>query len=87
MPEAPPTAPKPGFVHAAVTFFTHTIEVGVEEARLLIRQGLATDIKALEAAIAKAEGEQEAAPPVPAAGPPATIQAAIPPTPPAKETA
>jgi hypothetical protein len=57
MPAQPPAAPKPGFVTAAVTFFTHEVEVPVEEAELFIRQGFARDASALGAAIAKARAD------------------------------
>lgn len=57
----PAAPPKPGHVHAAVKFFEHTIEVAIDEAKLFIRQGLARDVPALQADIAKAEADLEKA--------------------------
>lgn len=55
MADAPkPGTPKPGILKMAVTMFEHEIEVGIDEARLLIHQGLARDRDAAEAAIEQA---------------------------------
>jgi hypothetical protein len=91
MADAPqPEAPKPGFLKLAVTMFEHEIEVGIDEARLLIHQGLARDKDAAEAAIEQAAGELRAhhaaaaSAPAPTASAPApTVSASGQATPPA----
>lgn len=81
-------APRPGFIRMAVTMLEHEIEVAVDEARVLLRQGLARDETAAEAAIKAAEADLQDAAAAPTASAPApTISAAGTSAPPAGDQA
>jgi hypothetical protein len=61
MADAPqPAALKPGRLMMAVTMLGHEIEVGIDEARRLLHQGLARDRAAAEAAIEAAAADLRA---------------------------